>query len=668
MPDGIDLKRIIDLDPETTITNDDYTIVDSSGGGAKKFALGAELNNLKSDLTETDSVLTLDDQVAIPFSKENDGYYIYYGTGELRSSSAYCTTNYIDVTLYTSLLYKRIGVTGSSTNYSMAFYDKDKVYISSERASFSQSAYGYLAQLKQIDVPSNAVYARFTIIKDSVTYGDFAVYGYSVLRDTIDGYTYEISENSSILAFNDNITLDAPVASPGYLVRATTGATATSSVMAATDYVNVSKYAYLSYRRIKTTDNSPTYGMAFYDKDKVYISGDRAHGSQSSNGYDDALKRIEVPSNAVYARFTTRRDTETYGDFAVYGKSKVFNEIKPYYSSFEKDVIFGNYSSDWYEGQGESYSGFGSATVYSDMISAWDSILADSKGYMTKESIGTSSDNQTMYCYKLIPTRYRNNTGTSITNNPPTFLIVPTLHGFEKSAAFGTYYFARDLVYSYDKNPVLNSIRTKCAIYIVPVGNPWGFNNNERKNYNSVDLNRNWGVDSSGETDPTSPYYPGAEPFDQPETQAIKGVIDGSSNLLFVVDYHTNGQYKVSTWANVNWMDCPHAIIDDEYFKRAYIAGQIHISEITENLQIEYNLDTNGDTIGSITLGAEGSTMPTIGYYSRTQNIMGFTFEGNNGLPSEESSYSATEQKINSELVGNWIKNLLLVYKDASLK
>jgi hypothetical protein len=41
---------------------------------------------------------------------------------------------------------------------------------------------------------------------------------------------------------------------------------------------------------------------------------------------------------------------------------------------------------------------------------------------------------------------------------------------------------------------------------------------------------------------------------------------------------------------------------------------------------------------------------------------MGQTFEGNNGLPSEEGSYSAMEQKINSELIGNWVKNLLLAF------
>lgn len=52
MPDGIDLKRIIDLDPETTVTDDDYTIVDSTTGGAKKFALGQALGEIKDGLAD----------------------------------------------------------------------------------------------------------------------------------------------------------------------------------------------------------------------------------------------------------------------------------------------------------------------------------------------------------------------------------------------------------------------------------------------------------------------------------------------------------------------------------------------------------------------------------------------------------------------------------------
>lgn len=49
MPDGITLKRIIDMDEATELNSSDYVLVDSSSGGNRKYNLGEDLNNLKDD-------------------------------------------------------------------------------------------------------------------------------------------------------------------------------------------------------------------------------------------------------------------------------------------------------------------------------------------------------------------------------------------------------------------------------------------------------------------------------------------------------------------------------------------------------------------------------------------------------------------------------------------
>lgn len=473
--------------------------------------------------------------------------------------------------------------------------------------------------------------------------------------------------NNDILALNDSIVLPYSADNIGKGIRFSTGEYISNSYLCTTNYIDVTLFGKLKYKSIETTAETPVYGMAFYDKDKVFISGQRAYAYRTQFRYAEELREIDVPDNAIFARFSMFNNTETYGNFEVYGVSKIVTKF-PVKSPFEKNIIFGNYSSDWYEAQGDNYEGFNADTLYSEMITAWDALMGNSKGYITKETIGTSSDNQTMYCYKMIPLRYRNATGNAIVNNAPTFLIIASIHGYEKSAAYGMYYFARDLVLNFDKNPVLNSIRTKCALYVIPVANPYGFDNKVRKNANSVDLNRNWGVDPGGETDPTSPEYPGAEPFDQPETQAIKTLIDNNPNLFYLVDYHTNGQYKVTSWANVNWITFGYSVIEDPYRKYGYIASQLQIAEISENLPIEYNLNTNGESIGSLTLGAAGApSRPTVtAYVIKERDIMGVTMEGNNGIPSEEVSFSPTEQKINSELIGNYLKNLLLAFRDVT--
>lgn len=641
-----------------------------AGKAADGKATGDAIDALKEDLNSVRDVLSLGDDGTIAYTKENNGKYIRFSTGELTTSTPYCTTNYVNISGLGQITYSRIKTTSDSTTVGMAFYDANKTYISGIRAKYQQEEAGY--EEYTADVPANSVYARFTLFIDETTYGNFAVSGKSVLKSAFDelaetvaplvGVDGRVGAIEDIVTLKGNFDIPFTILEAGRSIKYSTGETMANSNNSATDYINITVFGSLTYRRIKQTD-SGTAGMAFYDANKVYISGNRAYTNASEAGYMDELAVITVPPNAVYARFTTKKDTETYGEFSLTGSSKL-HDLLPKESIYRKDVIFSSMSPEWYKGQGDAYNLFTSNATYSDMITAWDELADNSKGYITKETIGLSSNNQTMYCYKLIPLRYRNNTGNTLVNNPPTFLIVASQHGFEKSAAYGTYYFARDLVYNFDKNPVLNSIRTKCAVYVIPVANPYGFDNKLRKNANGVDLNRNWGP--SDDDDPTSAYYGGAEPFDQPETQAIKSVIDGYPNLFFMTDYHTNGQYKADSWANVNWISYPHlATINDEYYNRLYIAGQFHISDLSENLPIEYDLNTNGSSIGSATQGAAGAPRPTIGYYCRTQNIMGFTFEGNNGLPSEESAYSAMEQKVNSELIGNWIKNIYLAFQNA---
>jgi hypothetical protein len=44
--------------------------------------------------------------------------------------------------------------------------------------------------------------------------------------------------------------------------------------------------------------------MAFYDENKVYISGFATQGSSVSTRYKDSLTKVATPNNACYARFT----------------------------------------------------------------------------------------------------------------------------------------------------------------------------------------------------------------------------------------------------------------------------------------------------------------------------------------------------------------------------
>lgn len=163
MPDGINLKRIIDLDPETTVTNDDYTIVDSINGGAKKFALGQALNDLKEDKIDKDGIK----QVTVlnsAFYEQRRNYYdiaelvlntwIPDNNGHESSYNGWSSTGYIPIHNHTSL---SCLVGNSSGNYEElsgvygAFYDETKTYIS-----------GFRTKLSSVTIPANAVYLRIS--------------------------------------------------------------------------------------------------------------------------------------------------------------------------------------------------------------------------------------------------------------------------------------------------------------------------------------------------------------------------------------------------------------------------------------------------------------------------------------------------------------------------
>lgn len=139
MPDGIDLKRIIDLDPETTVTDDDYTIVDSTTGGAKKFAIGQALGEIKDGLTAVQ-------EGKLPFFVvkneyiDNNGNFVKY--------NGWDRTELIPVSKYYSITVK----TSVQSSYN-AFYKADKTRLGGLTVTTANQT---------IVIPDNAEYVAFS--------------------------------------------------------------------------------------------------------------------------------------------------------------------------------------------------------------------------------------------------------------------------------------------------------------------------------------------------------------------------------------------------------------------------------------------------------------------------------------------------------------------------
>jgi len=133
--------------------------------------------------------------------------------------------------------------------------------------------------------------------------------------------------NSSCLYDQLNI-----VSGNGYIDPATGEAQvfSTANKLSTTKMIDISKYGVLYYKKAGYTNNPG--GMAFYDADGVYISGEPAiKGIEQYNikvlndvTYD-ILGVVKVPKNAVYARFTILTG-ESKGEFHLYGTYRHMSE------------------------------------------------------------------------------------------------------------------------------------------------------------------------------------------------------------------------------------------------------------------------------------------------------------------------------------------------------
>lgn len=330
-------------------------------------------------------------------------------------------------------------------------------------------------------------------------------------------------------------------------------------------------------------------------------------------------------------------------------------------SIYKKNIDFGSTNlSGYYKGLGIDYSAFNSTTTTSEVYSAFDALALSSNGYMTKSILGVCSDgiqNVNLYTLKPPTEPYR-----MITKIKPKILLLQAQHGFEKSSVFGAYYFIHDLINKWHEHPILDYIRHHVEIQIIPVANPYGFDNNLYKNYNGVNLNRNFLAEGTSQsvTDPTSSQYGGEVAFDQLETQYIRDWVLTNKDALIFIDHHTMGAGKASELGRITW----HSYYEggDDYFNHMFDVANYHICTITANFNKDYNL---GNTDNNLLFGFIDSGFGesgTAGAWVSKQGIIGVTLEGFNGFPNEVAAFSNDEKQANSELLGNYLAAILAKY------
>lgn len=168
---------------------------------------------------------------------------------------------------------------------------------------------------------------------------------------------------------------------------------------------------------------------------------------------------------------------------------------------------------------------------------AWvlDKLKDENSNYITKTLLGKDSSNTfNIYRYDFTPMNYER-----------TILILSNVHGNEYTSFFGLCRFLEDIANRSEEDYLLNYLRTRVRIVTIPIVNPWGFVNNNRRNSNGVDLNRNadyrWEEYNTSSSLEGQKYYKGTSPFSEVESQYVKQVVEDIRNDNFVasIDLHT---------------------------------------------------------------------------------------------------------------------------------
>lgn len=185
----------------------------------------------------------------------------------------------------------------------------------------------------------------------------------------------------------------------------------------------------------------------------------------------------------------------------------------------------------------------------------WDAFVSSPPaGYtVTKETLTTAVPTDgggtlPIYGYVFSPAKLA--AGDSTANNAqtlPKIFINCSIHGFEKTPSFVVYEMMKQILTNWKSHSFLEYLRFNVEFVIIPFANPHGWNTGggvgSRKNFNGIDLNRNFPTfwaPSPPNGSPSDNTYPGIAPLSEIESQSIYSWMQSkiTSNTVMGIDFH----------------------------------------------------------------------------------------------------------------------------------
>jgi len=281
---------------------------------------------------------------------------------------------------------------------------------------------------------------------------------------------------------------------------------------------------------------------------------------KNSGGYVDKY----VVSQDCFVRILSRYDNEQ-----VILSPYEFKDICEFHPSSPPDrpYLFGNFSTLYKSAECETVN-LNNLSI-EDMYSEYDNLMDDNPYVMQKNLLGYGSNSEGEEDYDLPIYEYVISNPQPTMDLPdysPTILIITAIHGNEKSAAWSTLNFFKQMLSDWKINDTLSSIKSNVTFKIIPVANPSGFNRNNRHNARGVDLNRNFAYRWHETNDDNK----GSAPYSELETLILRDWIESNNQAEAFIDYHnTSEQY--------NWS---YLVTKSEKSKKAYSSLMRRLSDV----------------------------------------------------------------------------------------
>lgn len=419
---------------------------------------------------------------------------------------------------------------------------------------------------------------------------------------------------------------------------------------ASTAYINTtivtSGYIPSSVRVVKC--DSPYFVRYFqYKEDGTFV------------GFSDKSRLHVIPDDNYKYKLQVRRwDADVTNDNIYPSDSSAIHLIEGEFDTkYGRSAYFAPFKNipSYYKGYQDNYGRFNRETTTSELYVAFDELIKASGGYITKRGLGVDSSGEN---YVIRLDCVDNGIDGSVTDrtNKPKIMIVAGQHGGEKCSSFSLYYWLKDLIENWSKNGLLEYVRYHCHLVIIPVANPWGFDNVSYRNANNVNLNRNYeyGWYDAGDW--------GDAPLSEIETQIIADQVLRDRSIMYLADFHCNGDgTSLTEGGRPNW----HSQLQtyDPVHDSLGTCSKNHIDNISRHWWDEYpflNKATYG-TCGSIDTGYWETGLPTLQGYASRNGIIANTFEGLNGFTGREA-FGAEGTEACTKLIGNWIPAVLMHY------